>query len=68
MHPLDYEDTSRKINEYLDINKDTLDGIVSNIEKTLRDNNIKGVVKLRIKEVYSTYKKLNKLAYHSSTT
>ena len=61
LHPLDYEDTSRKINEYLDINKDTLDGIVSNIEKTLRDNNIKGVVKLRIKEVYSTYKKLNKL-------
>lgn len=61
LNPLDYEDTSRKINEYLDINKDTLDRIVSNIEKILRDNNIKGVVKLRIKEVYSTYKKLNKL-------
>ena len=61
LNPLDYEDTSRKINEYFDVNKDTLDRVVSNIEKTLRDNNIKGVVKLRIKEVYSTYKKLNKL-------
>lgn len=70
LNPLDYEDTSRKINEYFDVNKDTLDRVVFNIEKTLRDNNIKGVVKLRIKEVYSTYKKLNKLnrkLNHSNT-
>ncbi|HIT37755.1 MAG TPA: HD domain-containing protein [Candidatus Onthousia faecipullorum] len=61
LNPLEYDDVNRQIEEYKDINKDTLDRIVSNIEKSLRDNNIKGVVKLRIKEVYSTYKKLNKL-------
>ena len=57
MNPLDYEDTSRKINDYLNVNKDTLDRVVFKIEKILRDNGINGVVKLRVKEVYSTYKK-----------
>ena len=61
LNPLDYEDTSRKINDYLEQNQDTLDEVAYNIENALRNNGIKGVVKLRIKEVYSTYKKLNNI-------
>ena len=62
LNPLDYEDTSRKINNYLDHNKDTLDEVAYNIDNALKSNGVKGVVKLRIKEVYSTYKKLNNIS------
>ena len=61
LNPLEYEDTSRKINDYLNENKTTLDYVVYNTEKVLRANGINCVVKLRVKEVYSTYKKLLKL-------
>ena len=61
LNPLEYEDTSRKINDYLNENKTTLDYVVYNTEKVLRANGINCVIKLRIKEVYSTYKKLLKL-------
>ena len=52
------EDTSRKINGYLQMNNETLDKVMLDINKYLNDNNIKCDVKLRIKEVYSTYKKM----------
>ena len=58
---MEYEDTSRKINDYLNENKETLDYVVYKTEKVLRDNGINCVVKLRVKEVYSTYKKMLKL-------
>ena len=61
LNPLEYEDTSRKINDYLNENKETLDYVVYKTEKVLRDNGINCVVKLRVKEVYSTYKKMLKL-------
>ena len=38
LNPLEYEDTSRKINDYLNENKTTLDYVVYNTEKVLRAN------------------------------
>ena len=61
LNPLEYDDVSRQIDEYKDINKNTLDEVIKKVDKVLRDNDIKGKVTLRVKEVYSTYKKLNKL-------
>lgn len=61
LNPLEYEDTYRKINDYFNENKKTLDYVVYNTEKVLKSNGIDCVIKLRIKEVYSTYKKLLKL-------
>ena len=58
LNSLGYEDTSRKINGYLQMNNETLDKVMLDINKYLNDNNIKCDVKLRIKEVYSTYKKM----------
>ncbi len=61
LNPLEYDDVSRQIDEYKDINKNILDEVIKKVDKVLRDNDIKGKVTLRVKEVYSTYKKLNKL-------
>jgi hypothetical protein len=61
LNPLEYDDVDRQIEEYKDINKNTLDEVIKRVNDVLKDNGIKGKVTLRVKEVYSTYKKLNKL-------
>lgn len=61
LNPLEYDDVDRQIGEYKDINRNTLDEVIKRVNDVLKDNGIKGKVTLRVKEVYSTYKKLNKL-------
>lgn len=58
LNPLEYDDVQRKITDYKNINKDTLEELTVKIDDILRNKGIKGKVNLRVKEVYSTYKKL----------
>ncbi len=62
LNPVEYDDVLKKIKEYKDANADILEETINNIDSSLKDNGIKGRVTLRVKEVYSTYKKLNN--YH----
>ena len=61
LNPLEYDDVNRQIEKYKEFNKNTIEEVIKKVAYVLRNNNIKGKVTLRVKEVYSTYKKLNKL-------
>ena len=58
LNPLEYNDVQRKITDYKNVNNDILKDLTVKIDDILRNNGINGKVTLRVKEVYSTYKKL----------
>ncbi len=60
LDPENYDETKKKIDTFIDSNKDNINKFKIEFENILKKNNIDAYVLERIKGIYSTYKKIQK--------